>query len=384
MSIYALLFLTLFNGSGARASRVLLALFALDFGAGPLTVGLIVATFSVCPMLFSVTAGKLADRFGSRWLLLAGGVISVLGMVAPYFFPGLPAIFIASAISGLSDAIYSVAVQNAVGLLSKADTRAQNFGNLAMVRSVANFIGPLIAGVSIDAYGYGIACLIVALVNVVPVVILMFWGSVLPGGNVRAQKVPQASGGILAILADSGVRRLLIVNSLLQAGRDLYQFYTPVYGHAIGLSASTIGVVLAMNFAASFVIRMLLPKLVAKYTEVQLLFYAFFIGAGALLLMPLFTSAIMLSVMSFIFGLGMGACEPIVTILMFTNSTEGRSGEALGLRMSTTHFTKLIVPVAFGAVGSVFNAYAVFWTIGFMLCAGGTLSRSKMNGGNPQ
>ena len=51
------------------------ALYALDLGARPLTIGLrLAASFSTLPMLFSVQAGKLADRFGSRWLLMIGAV----------------------------------------------------------------------------------------------------------------------------------------------------------------------------------------------------------------------------------------------------------------------------------------------------------------------
>jgi hypothetical protein len=44
----------------------------------------------------------------------------------------------------------------------------------------------------------------------------------------------------------------------------------------------------------------------------------------------------MLAVIGFTFGLGMGVGQPIVTMLMFSKSAEGRSGEALGLRMTVT------------------------------------------------
>ena len=47
------------------------------------------------------------------------------------------------------------------------------------------------------------------------------------------------------------IRRTLATGSLQNAADSLYQFYMPVYTHAIGLSASVIGIVLAMNSARS-------------------------------------------------------------------------------------------------------------------------------------
>jgi len=69
LSIRFVLALTLFSMAGVRAGRVLLALYALNLGAQPLTVGVLAATFSAFPMLLSLLAGRFADRFGSRTIL---------------------------------------------------------------------------------------------------------------------------------------------------------------------------------------------------------------------------------------------------------------------------------------------------------------------------
>src|SRR5690606_9449508 len=127
MSVHYVVALALFNMSSVRAGRVLLTLYALKLGAEPAAIGLLAASFSVIPLLFSWASGRWSDRFGSRWLLMLGVVGSSSGMLLPYFFPSLATIFIAGMLSGLSMTFCNVSLQNLVGLLSAPEHRAKNF-----------------------------------------------------------------------------------------------------------------------------------------------------------------------------------------------------------------------------------------------------------------
>jgi MFS family permease len=73
----------------------------------------------------------------------------------------------------------------------------------------------------------------------------------------------------------------------------------------------------------------------------------------------------------------MGCGQPIITMLMYSYSPKGRSGEALGLRMTFIHLTKLIGPVAFGAIGSALGLAAMFVINAAVMAGGGILSRPK-------
>src|SRR5687768_9954551 len=122
MSIYFAYALALFNLTSMRAGRLLLALYALQLGAAPFTVGLLTAMFSLLPMLLAIQAGKLADRFGSRWPLMFGALGGACGMLVPFFVPTIPALFVAAAMNGFSFAFYNVSLQNLVGLASTPQT----------------------------------------------------------------------------------------------------------------------------------------------------------------------------------------------------------------------------------------------------------------------
>jgi len=169
----------------------------------------------------------------------------------PYSMPGLLAIYIAAVMNGLSTSSFNVCLQNLVGLLSEPHNRALNFSNFSMVVSAANFLGPLLAGFSIDHSDAAVACLYLVVLSLVPVFMLAIWGDTLPGSSGALPPV----GSIRDMLIGSGLWKVLVTSSLVMAGTSLFQFYMPIYGHGIGLSASAIGVVLAMFSAAAFVVR---------------------------------------------------------------------------------------------------------------------------------
>jgi len=364
--------LTLFNFVGVAASRVVLSLYALTLGASPYAVGVLAGIFFVFPLLLSLAIGSLADRRGPRGLLLIGSICGTCGLALPYFAREIPAFYVAAALSGLSVAFNHVTLQNLMGVLSKPEERPRNFSNFSLIGSVSNFFGPLIAGVSIDAFGHAVASLIVAAISLGAIILLAIWGGRLPGGT-RAPGA--ASGSALTSLKDPGVWQMLATSGLVQLGNDLFQFYLPIYGHAKGLSASAIGAVLASFASASFLVRLYLARMLKRFPPEKLLAWSFYAGAAGFVLVPFFSHAGALALISFIFGLGMGVGTPLSVMLMFSTSAEGRSGQTLGLRLTTNNLVRVTGPVLFGAIGSAFGLPSVFWISALLLGSGGLLAR---------
>jgi MFS family permease len=370
MPIYLTFALALSIITIVQAGRVLLTLYALKLGAQPFAVGILAASFSVLPMLLSWQVGRFSDRFGSRWLLMFGTIGGAFGMLLPYYVSGLPALFIAGVMNGLLFAFSGASLQNLVGLLSRPETSARNFSNYSVLISSTGFIGPLLAGFSIDYSGHAVACLYLVLMSFVPAALLAIWGGALPGG---ARTVPPVES-VWEMLAGSGLWRVMATGSLVVSGIDLFQVYMPIYGHTVGLSASAIGVVLAMFSASAFVVRLFLPRLIFRLTEEKVLAFSFFTGAASFLLVPFFQSAVVLALISFAFGLGMGCGQPITLMMTYSNSPQGRSGEAMGLRVTVNHMTRVIVPVVFGSIGSLFGLFPVFWINALLLASGGAIT----------
>jgi len=385
MPIHFVFALNIFNTASNFGNRVLLALFALQLDASPAQIGVLGAMFAVFPSLLAVGAGRMADRYGSRYLLMLGTTGTGAGMLLPYFFPSITAIMIAALMCGFSQVFFNVSTQNLTGLLSTPETRARNFSNYALTNSMGQFVGPMMGGFAIGHFEATSASLMMALFAFIPLFMLGFRRTPLEAGIVKKKKevksgkgeAAPAPGGAWAMLKDPNVRRTLYTGSLLNAGLNLYQFYMPVYAVSVGLSASLIGIIMAAHSAAAFVVRVVLPSLIKRLNEDRVLLLSFMLGAASLALMPVFSDAWMLGLLSFIFGLGMGAGQPIVTMQMFTNSAEGRSGEGIGLKMTTNQITKIISPLAFGAVASAFGLLPMFWMNAVLMGTGGYLARVR-------
>ena len=377
MPIFLALLVLLLNMSAFRGSKVLVSLFALELGAPQIMLGVIVALYSLCPMLLALYAGKLADRFGVRWPLALGSLGMSLSLVLPGALPSLHMLYLSALLLGLSHVFYNISVQNLIGMLSAPDTRTRNFSNFSLMMASGGFVGPLIAGFAIDTLGHAIGYLCIAVLPAISAVIMFSARRGLAALSGGKEKNSEAGGYAVGLLSNPPLRRTLITSGIILTAIDLFQFYMPIYGHAIGLSASAIGMVLAMFAAAAFIVRTILPQIVKRFGEEQVLLGSIFIAAGTYLLFPLVESGILLGAIAFLLGLGTGCGQPLTLMMIYTRAPAGRSGEALGLRMTINNLTHIVVPLFFGAVGTAFGVAPVFIANAAMLGASGLLSRRR-------
>jgi len=371
MVIALVLFLTLIAFTALNAARIVLTLYALTLGAPASSVGVLGGMFYLFPLLLSWPIGALADRIGSRRLLLAGAVTGTGAMLLPYFVGAIGAFYAAAALSGLSIAFYHVTLQNLVGVMSAPERRARNFSNFSLAGAATTFVGPLVAGFSIDHLGYAIASLVIVALSASTLIVLPLGWRLLPAAN-RAAAAAAERGNVPA---DPRVWHMLVASAMVQLGTDLFQFYIPIYGHEIGLSASAIGSILASFAVAAFVVRIFLPPLVKHAAPERVLMYSFYAGAVGFAMVPFLHNVTFLCAASFMFGLGMGCGTPLTVMLMFNRSSEGRSGRTLGIRLTTTNAVRVLGPIVFGAVGTAFGVPPVFWINAGIMAATGFMSR---------
>src|SRR5690606_10009746 len=85
-----------------KGSRILMTLFAVDMGAGPLITGILFALYGLFPFLLAIAAGRIADRFDNRLLMYWGLGSYTISLVLPFFFPSLTMLFIVAPLWGLT------------------------------------------------------------------------------------------------------------------------------------------------------------------------------------------------------------------------------------------------------------------------------------------
>jgi len=375
MSIYVTAALAILNQVAVKGSRMLVALYAIELGASPLAIGALISSYAVFPLLLAVHAGRLTDRRGVRAPMMLGSLGMATGLVLPTVIPALPALFLSSAIIGTSALLYHIATHNLVGSLGEGAERTSNFATYSLGASASGLIGPLVVGFSIDHAGYIPTYLLLAAVACVPSVVLACYSDFIPA-RVKSLKEKRV-GSVRELLGSPSLRRTFVTSGLIVTGIDLFNFYMPIYGRSIHLTASMIGTILGMQAAAAFVVRLYMPRLAKQHGERSVLTASLLVAGITYFAFPAFENPYVLGLISFVLGLGLGCGQPLSIILTYNDSPAGRAGEALGMRVTVNKFTQIVVPVVFGSLGTAAGVHPVFWTNAVLLLAGGYLSSEK-------
>ena len=374
VNLHFVVLLTILLHLAYAGGRVTLPLLALSLGASAAAVGVMMSLLAVLPMLFSVRAGRAVDRIGARRPMLAGAAAMVFALLLACGVPRLEVLFVVSALAGSAFYLFHIAVNHAAAVIGRPEERARNFSLLALGFSTSGFLGPMLAGFSIDGIGHRLTFLLLAASALVVLAAIAICKADTP----RHDAAGAASERRLADLLKMPVlRRVFIVSGILSMAWDLFTFVTPIYGTQIGLSASAIGGILGAFGGAIFVVRLILPLVVHRLSEWKMMISAMFATAATLCVFPLLHEPALLMILAFILGPGLGGAQPMIMAMLYNKAPAGRGSEAVGVRTLLLNFSQASIPRLFGALGTAFGLAPVFWTMAAALGAGGWYSSRR-------
>jgi MFS family permease len=268
MTLYLLILTAFLTHVGFAGSRLAVPLYAVDAGAGPFVVGTIVALYAALPSLLALPAGRLADRLGFKIPLLFGTTGIFVALLLPWMWPSITTLYFTASLLGVSFMVFQLATQTLVGAIAGPTGRARNFSLLSLGYASANFGGPLIAGVLIDNLGHARTFLALS-IPLVPAIILAITGSRwLPDVRAKAEAI---KGGMFELLQIKSLRNTLIASGIISSAWDVYQFFMPIYGRSLGMSATAIGSVVSAFAIAIIAVRVVVPFALKRMSEIQML-----------------------------------------------------------------------------------------------------------------
>ena len=333
------------------------------------------ALYAVIPMLLAVQAGRMVDRVGAFRPIVISGSILAAAILLPLASHALPVLFVAATIAGTAFMMQHIALNHVVGNLGDSSARPVNFSWFALGYSVSGFLGPLLAGFAIDLAGYGAAFLTLA-VPVAAGTVVLLWKR----GTPSAPQEPRADAGqrrAADLLRNPRLLPVFLFSGLLASGWDLYTFVIPIYGTRIGLSASTIGIVMSSFALATFVVRLFMPAVARRLSEWTVVCAALLIAGTAYSLFPLVTQVPFLIALSFLLGLGLGCAQPMIMAALYAASPPGRQGEVVGMRTTMINASQTFMPLAFGAAGTALGMAPILWTMAAALLVGSWLAGKR-------
>jgi MFS family permease len=360
--------------------RMAAPLMALREGYSALAVGFLLSLFALAQMLLALPAGRYADRRGLKKPVRLGIWAATVGAALAVALPVFPVLCITALACGAGTGLAHIALQRHVGRLASNTTELrQVFSWMAVGPSVSNFIGPFAAGLLIDAGGFRVAYLFLALLPS----LAWFWIR----SAVEHEPVPVAergaSGSSWNLLREPAFRRLMLINWMLSSCWDVHLFLVPVIGHENQLSASVIGAILGGFALAATAIRLGMPWIAAHLKETVVIGSAMIATALLFVVYPLMEAAWAMGLLSVLLGLSLGSVQPMIMSTLHQITPRHRHGEALGLRIMAINGSSVVMPLLFGTLGTLVGVAGVFWGLAPLVGLGSRLAWTLPSSLNP-
>jgi DHA1 family tetracycline resistance protein-like MFS transporter len=348
------IFLTIFvNLVGFGIIIPLLPFYAETFGASPLTIGLLFASFSLAQLIASPALGDFSDRWGRRPVLIFSLLGTVVSFVMMALARNLTILFLARIVDGLSGGNISTA-RAYIADVTGEDDRARAYGLIGAAFGMGFILGPGLGGL-FAKISYTAPIWAAAAITVVATAMAWVW---LPETVHRAQ-----AGGIspFRVLPDllkrPGIRLLLAIDLLYWFAFATYQTTFALFGERrFGFDAPRTGYFLSgFGFLGVIVQVALVGPFVRALGEkrtfvVGLLSAAFGLAAAALV-----HELVLFTVLLVPLALGAGLCSPAIASLLSKSARPEEQGRVQGAAGALESLGRTLGPVwgngAFGRFG---------------------------------
>lgn len=385
-SFFALIGALIGLHASMAAARVAASLYLLQTGRPEWMVGLLLSLYAVAPIGLSLWAGRLADRHGLHRPLGVGVLMALAGAGVMVASQHLAALALGSLLAGGALSVGAVGIQREAGKLADDPRQLKRvFAWVALGPALSNALSPVIAGLLIDRLGFRAAfTFALAMPLLAWVLALRIPRAVAQLAAARAA-VARRPGSAFDLLRLLPLRRLLLLNVVLAACWDAHSFAVPVIGHARGLSASQIGLVLGAFAAAATLVRLVISAFSARLDEREALRAAMLLAAVVQAGYAWLPGSPGMMAGSALLGLALGSVQPMVLALLHQVTPPDRHGEALGVRMLCTNAATVAMPGGFGLLAAATVAAAPMWLMAaLVLLAFGTLARGPHEPHEPQ
>ena len=139
--------------AGQGVISPVLPLFAEEFGVSIAAIGLTLSFFGLARLILNVPLGVLSDRYGRRLLLVAGPLITAVGMVGSGLAGGLTELLAWRFVAGAGSAMYMTGAQIYLADISSPATRARFIGTNQSALLLGVSVGPALGGLIAEIWG---------------------------------------------------------------------------------------------------------------------------------------------------------------------------------------------------------------------------------------
>ncbi len=354
------IFLIIFiNMLGFGIILPLLPYYVESLGAGPITIGLVSAAYSLFQLISAPILGELSDKFGRRPVLLfsIGGTALSFGILG--IANSIPLLFLSRIIDGASGGNISTA-QAYIADITKKEDRTSGMGFMMAAFSLGFIFGPAVGGL-LSVYGNSVPAFVAGGVALFATIATYFFlpESLKENQVVKAKKRKKifSMRDFYDALTHPDVGVFLTISFLMMFAFSLMQGTFALFTeHSLHLTAKDNGYLFAyIGIIGVFIQLFLLRRVLKIWSEKKISIITLIGMALALGLIAISSNIYTLIVAITILALSNGISGPVLAGLISKNTPDNEQGNVAGMNQSVGGVARLIGPVSgtylYGSLG---------------------------------
>lgn len=342
----------------------------LALGAGPGEIGLLAVAQTLPFLLMSIPLGLLADRTSRKRLivlseLVRGLTLLMLLAVLLLGWLSIPVLAVLGFIGAIGTVGFSVTAPALVPALVPRDALAQANGRLELARSAAFTAGPALAGALVAWAGASAAFVLAAMLSASAMFLLLGLGEPVRTPAAPRHPLLELQDGARMVWSHPLLRPILLTGVAWNISWFVLQAaYVPYAVRALGLSASGVGLTLAIYGVGMIVGALIAPRVLAAMPfgrAIQLGPAASVLAAGAMVATLAMPTGAMAAVSFFLFGLGPTIWVITSMTLRQTVTPGAMLGRVSALFLTVNMGARPLGAALGGFVGATWGEPACLW-----------------------
>ncbi len=347
------------------------------FGAGDLTVGLIIASFSAMQFIFTPLFGKISDRRGRRPLLILGLCFSAAGYILFGLVNSLLLLFVSRLLAGIGGANISAA-QAYIADVTPPEERAKGMGLVGAAFGLGFLFGPLIGGL-LAPYGYHVPGFVAAGLSTAALCLTIFFLPEPPADRKHAaqiRKIFLSADDFRSIARRPEIGRLIgLYFFIIFATANTYATF-PIYGAKdFGMSDREIGYIFGIiGFFGALMQGGVIRHAVKYMNEKRVFLIGSIVTALGFLFLGLAPSVPLVYAAATIYSVGANTVMPVGLSLISQRTNPREQGSILGINQSLSSLARVLGPINGGFLFEHLGHRWPFYAGGIVMAVVSTLT----------
>ena len=340
--------------------RVTASYRAVELDLSIVWLGLIAATFAICPILIAVRVGRQIDRGYDAQTTWLGAAIFAVACASFAVAASPVALLVSSTIMGTGHIMLMASQQMLCVRAAGPRSLESVFGNYMVAGAIGQGTGPYVVGWVGGTAAVPPTQLLFIVGAVIAAVTCAVVLTMRPGPN-----KPQATGDgevvpVGQIVRIPGLVAVVLAGVILVSASDIIVIYVPLLGAERHIDVHAVGLLLTVRAAFSMVARVFYARMVAFFGRWPLMIASTFACALSYAAfaapLPLWAMHMAIALMGFSFGL---ATTLSITIVVDMTSA-GAQGTSNSLRIMSNRAGQFMLPFGAGLVAAVAGLSGLF------------------------